>query len=353
MLVRFEVNALHDWVRPAAGDRRHRQVLPQRWAPATKHRIVLDPGAGCTVAAGSLENRSGDNQLGCYVQRARRAPTPRKIAMSLSALPTVIEPEALESVLGQEGLLVIDLCKTETYVQYHIPGAVHLDYGRIVHVARPSMGLIPDDEALSGVFSAIGLSPEHHVVAYDDEGGGRACRLLWTLDVLGHRHLSLLNGGLHAWANEGHPLTNEVPAITPGRYAARRSNQAIVASRQYILEHLDDPRVVLLDTRTPEEYSGAKAFAARAGHIPGAVNMDWTLAMDPQRNLRLRAEPELRELLSARGVEADKTVVVYCQTHHRSAHTAVMLKALGYPDVKGYPGSWSDWGNAEDTPVEH
>ncbi|HQU16740.1 MAG: thiosulfate sulfurtransferase [Chromatiales bacterium 21-64-14] len=271
--------------------------------------------------------------------------------MSQLELPLVVEPDALERHLGAEGLLVVDLSKPEVYSQLHVPGAVHLDYGQVIAAQPPRGGLLPDTAQLSRVLSAIGLTPDRHVVACDDEGGGKACRLLWTLDVLGHRRYSLLDGGLHAWANEQHPLDNAPAQVPPTDYQAKIGTEGI-ADWAYVLEHLQDPEVALLDCRTPEEYQGIKRLAARGGHIPGAVNLEWTRAMDPNRNLRLRPVEELRATLESLGLRPDREVITYCQTHHRSAHTYILLKALGYPRVRGYPGSWSDWGNRSDTPIE-
>lgn len=266
-------------------------------------------------------------------------------------LPLVVEPEVLEPLLGTDGLLLVDLCKPAGYPVGHIPGAVSLRYGDIVADQRPVGGLLPDAARLGTVLSALGLTPEHWVVAYDDEGGGRAGRLLWTLHALGHRRVSILNGGMHAWANEGHRLERGVVSPVPAQYTARIQGKC-VADAAYILERLGTDDIALLDTRTPQEFTGEKRFAARGGHIPGAVNMDWVLAMDPGRNLRLRADGELREMLEGLGVRPEREVIVYCQTHHRSSHTYTVLKYLDYPRVRGYHGAWSEWGNRQDTPVE-
>ena len=265
--------------------------------------------------------------------------------------PLVVEPAQLAEQLGTQKLLIVDMCKPEIYASQHIPGAVHLDYLQLVAAQPPVMGLLPDDAHLGAVFSALGLAPDMHVVAYDDEGGVKACRLLWTLDVIGHAHFSLLNGGLRAWLAGRHPVSSVSALPRASHYQVTRSGHAL-ADKEYILAHLQDAEVKLLDARTPGEYSGADKRAQHGGHIPGAVNMDWTEALDMQNSGRFKPADVLRKRLDALGVTPDKEVIVYCQTHHRSSHTYIALKALGYSRIKGYPGAWSEWGNSPDVSVE-
>ncbi len=271
--------------------------------------------------------------------------------MSTADMPLIVEPDDLEKHLGAKNLRIIDLCTPGVYEDGHIPGAVHLDYSAIIRQEPPVMGLLPDEAQLGRILSALGVTPETHVIAYDNEGGGKAGRLLWTLMSAGHRHMSLLNGGMHAWMGDERPLSDEVPVITPTEYSVHYNDEWI-ADRPFIEAHLDDPGVAILDARSPGEYAGTDIRALRGGHVPGAVNLEWTEAMDRARKLRLKPADELRRRFSALGVTPDREVILYCQTHHRSAFLFIVLKALGYTKLKGYPGSWSDWGNRAETPVE-
>jgi thiosulfate/3-mercaptopyruvate sulfurtransferase len=271
--------------------------------------------------------------------------------MSDLNLPLILDPDKLEPLLGEEGVLVVDLSKESLYRQVHIAGAVHLDYPKIVANQKPVHGLLPEVNYLADILGHIGIGNDTHVVAYDDEGGGKAGRLLWTLEALGHTRFSLLDGGLNAWINEGHPRDSKTVIPTPASFTPDL-NPEVIADAEYIMAHLDNPQLRLVDARSPEEFNGGKRYAERGGHIPGAVNWDWMEAMDKKRNLHLRPEAELLQTLEELGVTPDKEAVVYCHTHHRSSYTYVVLKHLGFQRVRGYPGSWSDWGNRRDTPVD-
>lgn len=270
----------------------------------------------------------------------------------MNDFPLIIEPADLEKRIDNPDLVIVDLCKTQQYVQAHVPGAIHMDYRQIVAAHPPIMGLLPEIDQLKEITTKLGLTPDKHVVAYDEEGGGKAARLLWTLDAIGHSGLSLLNGGINAWYKEKHPMevTTHI-AETTDDYPIK-INEQVIARKDYILSVLQNDSVTLLDTRSTYEFSGEKKFSERAGRIPGAVNMDWILLMDQNNNLKLKATHEIETMFSERGLNKDNEIIVYCQTHHRSALSYIVLKAFGYDKVRGYPGSWSEWGNLADTPVE-
>jgi len=267
-------------------------------------------------------------------------------------LPLLVEPHRLQEHLDDARVRVIDLSPGEVYREHHVPGAVHLPYGEIVTAQPPVGGLLPEDAALERVLDAAGIGPDHHVVALDAEGGGAAGRLIWTLEALGHEAASLLDGGLHAWVNEDMPVESGPGArVERGGFRARGTH-ANVIDAEGIMARLDRGGIVPLDARSAGEYAGTDVRAARGGHIPGAVHYEWTRGMDRTRNLRLRPIEALVEELADLGVTPDREVVTYCHTHHRSAFSYVMLRILGFRNVLGYPGSWSDWGNRDDTPVE-
>tara|TARA_R110000751_G_scaffold170450_2_gene277099 strand:+ start:76 stop:918 length:843 start_codon:yes stop_codon:yes gene_type:complete len=267
-------------------------------------------------------------------------------------LPLIIEPEQLQAHLDDPQLLIIDVpINDDSYRQGHVPGAIFLDFRYLMRGEGPIPSDVPSVEALSRLFSALGLTRDTHVVAYDDEGGGWAARLLWTLELIGHTRYSYLNGGIHAWRDAGLEESTEPTAPTQSEYHAEILNPNALITFEEIKEKLDDKHFAVWDARSKDEYDGVRGNNKHLGHIPGAVNMDWLHAMDRQRALRIRDYAELITELGALGLTPDMEIATHCQSHHRSSFTWLVGKALGF-NIRGYAGSWGEWGNRDDTPIE-
>lgn len=264
-------------------------------------------------------------------------------------LPLLVEPETLVDELHSDRLLIVDLCSEENYLTFHLPGAIHVSPAEIVSGIKPATGKLPELARLEALFSRIGYSPDKHIVAYDDEGGGWAGRFIWTLDVIGHRGSSYLNGGLAAWAGAQMPMTNEVPTPEPTEVSLT-INHDVIAEKEEVLASLDDDKVMIWDARSPEEHAGIRVAAARGGHIPGAINLDWLELMDRNRHLRLIEN--LSDVIKDKGFDTADTVITHCQTHHRSGLTYLAGRLAGL-NIKAYHGSWSEWGNDPDTPIDN
>lgn len=269
--------------------------------------------------------------------------------MNQSRYPLLIDGEALQSAIDDPDILVVDLSRAPVYLQQHIPGAVNLEIGMLMAGQPPIMGLLPETSYLERLLGALGANANTHIVAYDEEANAKACRLLWTLDCLGHRNASLLDGGLQAWVADDRPISAEAPTITATDYRAHPVSE-VMADKAFIQAELGGIQIV--DARTPAEYEGVDKRAQRPGHIPGAINVEWTQAIDRSRQMRLRPFDELRQLYQDAGLDPSRETVVHCQTHQRSSHSYFVLKLLGFTHLRGYPGSWSDWGNDPDTPIE-
>lgn len=268
--------------------------------------------------------------------------------MTDSRLPLIIEPGVLHARLHEPDLLLVDLSNDQQYLSAHIPGAIHVSPAELVSGTPPAPGKLPAVERLQQLFNRIGLTPGSHVIAYDDEGGGWAGRFLWTLEVIGHPGYSYLNGGLWAWHGANLPLSSETPQPAPASETYQLSTTPIM-ERETIMKNLGNPDFLVWDARGPDEYRGEKATAQKNGHIPGAVHCEWTELMDRNADLRIRADA--KDYLAAKGVVPGKQIVTHCHTHHRSGLSWLVGKSLGL-DIKAYPGSWSEWGNHPDTPVE-
>ncbi len=252
--------------------------------------------------------------------------------------------------LNDRDLRIIDMRNSpEEYAAGHIPGAVHLAVNQVRLTVKESGFAMPPDYEIEERLGQLGITKETMVVAYDDQGGLNASRLFFTLEYVGHKKVALLNGGITKWTAEKRSLSNTPPQVSKTVYQVHAETQR-VAPAGWIVTNLGKPNLALVDARSPAEFRGEDLRAKRGGHIPGAVNIEWTQNLAGDKTFK--PADELMALYSQAGVTKDKTVVSYCQTMHRGAVTYFTLRLLGYPDVRGYDRSWSEWGNDPALPVQ-
>lgn len=242
----------------------------------------------------------------------------------------------------------------------HVPGAVKLDWH--TELQRQDIRDFIDAAAFARLMESKGISNDDTVILYGDKGNWWAAYAFWFLKYNGHADARLLNGGRQKWVAEGRELTTEVPVVTPGSYQVPYRDASIRAFAPDVLQHLlkiNAGSGALVDVRSPSEFSGETLHmpdypqegALRGGHIPGARSIPWGEAVQSDGTFKLAAE--LRELYESRGVTPDKDVVAYCRIAERSSHTWFVLRyLLGYPRVRNYDGSWTEWGNLVGVPME-
>ncbi|HAB43651.1 MAG TPA: sulfurtransferase [Acinetobacter sp.] len=265
----------------------------------------------------------------------------------------LIEAEDLVPHLGHEKLRIVDLSRASVYEQLHIPHALHLQPKLLVRQEETAMGLLPDAEGLEALIRYLNISPEHHVVAYDDEGGAWAGRLLWNLHCLGFENTSLLNGGIHAWLGAGLPTSSDqetftaVDHLVPVNLERKAEFQIDYNELKQLIEN---ENIQVWDCRTEDEYTGLRLAARRGGHIPGARHFEWSTALNRQNHLKLHPLPRTQQRLEQLGFDLDQPVVVYCQSHHRSGLAYILGRLFGWK-IRAYDGAWSEWGNRLDSPI--
>ncbi|HEY8477229.1 MAG TPA: sulfurtransferase [Chloroflexota bacterium] len=283
------------------------------------------------------------------------APTPAAPAPAASGSAGYANPDLLAETpwlaerLQDVKVRVVDLRTEEKYRAGHIPNAVWVDGAKLKDPDDKLYVIAP--ERFSKWMGELGIGPETTVVAYDDQGGLWAARLWWVLDYYGHANAKVLNGGWNKWIREGRPTSTEVPTFAATEFPIK-INPDVVCSLDQVKEAIGKEGTIIVDARSPGEYNGTDVRAKRGGHIPQAINIEWTRNLTEQEPRVFKSADELRQLYESAGVTKDKEIIVHCQTAVRSAHTFFALRLIGYGRVRNYDGSWAEWGNREDTPIE-
>lgn len=252
--------------------------------------------------------------------------------------------QELADHLGDSGLRVLDARPPERYAAGHIPGALNMPVAQITRTLNGIPGMLAPIEEVERALGLRGVTRETRVVIYDDFGGDQATRLFWVLDYLGHPRVSVLQGGFGLWRRDGRPVSRDDVAPVPVRYGAA-PDPGKLADLAWVKAHLDNRAVVLVDSRSPEEFDGEVPGrdVARPGRIPGAVNVDWVRNLTPTEPRQFKAGADLARLYRRVGVTPEKEVVVYCRTGVRASHAYFVLRLLGYPKVRLYDGSFVEW----------
>jgi thiosulfate/3-mercaptopyruvate sulfurtransferase len=263
----------------------------------------------------------------------------------------LVSAEELARTLEDGGsALMLDLRPPEAYAMGHIPGAMHLDLFGVSLIDTDPAPLKAFMWMIEHLFATRGVDVATPVVVYDEQSGIRAARAFWFLEYFGHPSVRVLDGGFGAWTRGGFATTRDAAPAAVSEWKGTRERKALATWHDVRAAIGQGPRSVILDTRSDGEYCGTTVRAARGGAIPGAVHIEWTRNLAP--NGEFKPASELRKMYEEAGVTPDREVITYCQGGYRAAHSYLALRLLGYPKVRTYVGSWKEWGDRTELPIE-
>ena len=258
----------------------------------------------------------------------------------------MVSTSHLHSMLRNKNLLIVDARPFSDYADSHIPGAVNLDLIQFHWIDTSKQGIAQFNKQSRLLLSNIGVSKDKFVVFYDDISGLSAARGVWLLLYFSHKRVAMLDGGLKKWKTEGYKTETRTNPFKHSNFNGK-PNLIVLADLVHIKSIIKNKKAIMIDARSKDEYEGSAIRAARAGHIPNAININWS------DNIDHNAFKSRDKLLQMYGnISKDAEVITYCQGGYRAANSFVALKMLGYKNVRMYLGSWGEWGNRLDMPVE-
>jgi thiosulfate/3-mercaptopyruvate sulfurtransferase len=290
---------------------------------------------------------AGAAVLAACRQGSATAPAPSSEGYARPEL--LAETAWLAGQLGQPGIRLVDLRSAEAYRAGHIPGALHMDTNKLKDPDDKLYVTAPD--TFARMMGEYGVGSATTVVAYDDNGGIGAARLWWVLDYYGHTNAKVLNGGWKKWQGEKLPADTAVPSVSAATFVPK-INPDVICDANLLKQASGSPDFVVVDARSAAEYAGTDVRAARGGHVPKAINIDWQRNLTTDEPKVWKPAAELRAMYQRVGVTPGKEIIVYCQTAVRAAHSLLTLRLIGYGNVRNYDGSWAEWGNDPSLPAE-
>ncbi len=256
----------------------------------------------------------------------------------------LISTAVLAKELDNPNLILIDARSFKEYSQGHIPGAVNLDLFAYHWFDTTPQGMQVFNEQTKKIFSFAGVTLSKKVVFYDDVSGMLAARGVWMLMYFSHQNVWMLDGGIKKWQAEGLATETKTTGFTPVNFDGTPNSQ-ILADHDYVRQNIG--KAIIIDARSKEEFNGDVIRGARKGHIPGAINVDYLANIS--ENGTIKDEKQLAELYK---IPKDVQIITYCQGAYRAANSFLTLKKLGFEKIKVYLGSWGEWSNRTELPVE-
>jgi thiosulfate/3-mercaptopyruvate sulfurtransferase len=314
---------------------------------AAAEKIAAEKAAADKAAA---EKILADSKAAAEKAAAEKAAAEKIAAEKAATYPNaqlLVEPDWLEANL--KSVVILD-ARSNGFDKGRIPGAVNLKSNSLNDPNNPVEGFLHGEEKIGEIFRKAGINQDSTIVVYDDGNSLSAARIFYALELYGLKdQVKILNGGYKGWTVANKPVSTEATTVKSGNFVAKL-NTNLISTKEQIKSITSDQKISLLDTRSSNEFNGRDVRAKYGGTIPGAKSREWSKSIENNKNgvPVFKTFAQLKEEFESVGAVKDQTIVPFCQTNVRGAHTYFTLRLLGYSDIRPYEGSWAEWGNAED-----